>query len=665
MRKVKFNQDLYRDLANCIRVLTVDAVEAAKSGHPGMPLGMADVATVLFAEFLNFNPKVPKWENRDRFILSAGHGSMLLYSLLYLTGYNDITLDDIKNFRKLGSKAAGHPEYGHLDGVECTTGPLGQGLANAVGMAISRKMQAERIGEDIINHKTYVIVGDGCLMEGISHESASLAGHLKLNGLVVLFDSNNITIDGKRDLSDSEDTLKRFLAYGWSVDEADGHDVNQIRDSLERAKASDRPHIIKFNTTIGFGSPNKAGKNVCHGSPLGTNESLETKKSYNWDFEQSFFIPDHLLDIWRNQIGTSSVSKYHQWQEMVRKLGEEETRCFNLLFKRNVPEDVESSLVESKKLFSENKSESTRSASRRVLEILQKYLPNLCGGSADLSESNCTKLEIMQDITSNDFSGNYINYGIREHAMGAIMNGISLYGGIIPYAGTFWVFSDYAKPAIRLSAIMNQRVIYVMTHDSIGVGEDGPTHHPIEHLAALRAMPNINVLRPADGVETAECWHIAVESLYRPTVLCLTRQNILKVRQDDSAENLSKLGAYILSEFSGKFAVTIFASGSEVEIAMEAKKILEEKQIGTRVVSVPSMNLFEQQDQDYQNILLENSSVKVAIEAGSRFGWDRYIGHKGIFIGMKSFGASAPAKDLYKFFGITAEMTVEEVLKRV
>ena len=664
MKNIQLNQDLYRKLANCIRILTIDAVEKANSGHPGMPLGMADVATVLFADFLKFNPNDPKWPSRDRFVLSAGHGSMLLYSLLYLTGYKDISLQDIKNFRQLHSKTPGHPEYGALDGIECTTGPLGQGLGSAVGMALAEKIQSEKLEKKIIENYTYTIVGDGCLMEGISHEAASLAGHLKLNKLIVLFDSNNITIDGEKTLSDSEDTLARFNSYNWNTYEVDGHDFSEIHKCIKKAQNSDKPVIIKCNTIIGYGSPTKAGKNSSHGAPLGTQEALMSKQNYGWDNEKAFYIPEELLDIWRNKIGLRSKNSYEDWEQYLSKQTTEKIHYVNSLRKPESLKDLDKSLFDAKLAFSEVTQEATRTSSKRVIEVLQKHYNNLYGGSSDLSDSNCTKTHSMTNIHSTDFLGNYINYGVREHAMGAIMNGMSLYGGIIPYGGTFLVFSDYAKPAIRMSALMKQRVIYIMTHDSIGLGEDGPTHHPIEHLASLRSIPNLNVLRPADGIETAECWNIAITRTSTPSVLCLTRQSVRQVRKSTSSQehNISSKGAYILSESKYNLLVTIIATGSEVNIALDAQKMLEKQDIGTRVISMPCSDIFDNQTNEYKKQLLSNNSLKVGIEAAVRQGWDKYIGNDGLFFGMNSFGESAPAKELYDFFGITAEKITEKIL---
>jgi len=666
MKNIQLNQTLYRNLANCIRILTIDAVERANSGHPGMPLGMADVATALFSDFLEFNPKDPKWPNRDRFVLSAGHGSMLLYSLLYLTGYEDISLENIKNFRQLHSPTAGHPEYGNLAGIECTTGPLGQGLASAVGMAMAQKIQAEKLGSDIINNYTYVIVGDGCLMEGISHEAASLAGHLKLDKLIVLFDSNDITIDGKRSLSESEHTLERFKAYNWEVDEIDGHDSDAIYNALSKAKKSDRPVLIKCNTIIGFGSPNKSGKSSSHGAPLGKTEATDTKTILEWNHHEPFHIPEDLLSIWRNKIGTKSDNNYKDWNKKVQNLKKEKQDILSSMYEQKSPENTDIILEKTKEIFAGISEEATRVSSRKVIEEMQKYIGNLYGGSADLTGSNGTKTSQMTDITKDNFLGHYINYGVREHAMGAVMNGLSLYGGIIPYAGTFLVFSDYARPAIRLSALMKQRVIYVMTHDSIGLGEDGPTHHPIEHLASLRAMPNLNVLRPADGVETAECWDIALTSIDKPSILSLTRQNVRQLRNNvESKENLCRKGAYIISECTHPLKTTIFATGSEVQLALDAQEILEKSKIGTRVISIPSMEIFDQQPKKYRDSLLSNDSIKVGIEAAVRLGWDKYIGRDGIFIGMSYFGESGPADDLYKYFNITSEEIVKNVVQEL
>lgn len=664
MKNIQLNQALYRKLANCIRILTIDAVQKANSGHPGMPMGMADVATVLFADFLKFNPNDPKWPNRDRFILSAGHGSMLLYSLLYLTGYKDISIEDIKNFRQLHSNTPGHPEYGSLDGVECTTGPLGQGLGSAVGMALAEKIHSEKLGKNIINNHIYTIVGDGCLMEGISHEAASLAGHLKLNKLIVLFDSNNITIDGEKSLSDSENTLERFKSYNWNTYEIDGHDFSEIHSAIERAQTSDKPVLIKCNTIIGFGSPHKAGKNSSHGAPLGEKEAIMAKQNYGWDNEIPFYIPKELLEIWRNRIGFNSQNIYEEWKNELSKLSQDQKAKVECLRTPQALTKAQESLFHTKSLFDDIKEEATRTSSKKVIDCLQNYYSNLYGGSSDLSESNCTKTTKMSDINSENFKGNYINYGVREHAMGAIMNGMSLYGDIIPYGGTFLVFSDYAKPAIRMSALMKQRVIYIMTHDSIGLGEDGPTHHPVEQLANLRAIPNLNVLRPADGIETAECWNIAITNTYTPSIICLTRQSVLQVRRDKMSQeiNYSKKGAYILSESQHDLSVTIIATGSEVNVALSAQKLLENKKIGTRVISMPCTEIFDQQPKEYRDMLLNNNSLKVGIEAAIRQGWDKYIGNDGLFVGMNGFGESAPAQDLYSFFGITPQNTTDKIL---
>jgi transketolase len=658
----------YKDLANCIRALSMDAVEYAKSGHPGMPMGMADVATILFAEFLNFNPVQPDWPNRDRLILSAGHGSMLLYSLLYLTGYKEMTLDQLKSFRTLHSKTPGHPEYKHTEGIETSTGPLGQGLANAVGIAFAEKIQASNLGNNIIDHYTYVIAGDGCLMEGISHEAISFAGNLQLNKLIVLFDDNSITIDGDKNLADSEDQLMRFKAAGWYVQQIDGHNHMQISQALQNAKASKTPSMIACKTIIAYGAPTKAGSEKAHGSPLGSNEIQSVKESYGWDKIEPFYIPQKLLDVWRN-VGKKSHSIYDNWLELSRKLSTDKQKILkNLSNKQYIPNGLASTIKQAKKeAFNNSPNEATRKSSLKALEHLTKEIPELIGGSADLTESNLTKTNSTMPITKNDFSGRYIYYGIREHAMAAIMNGLTIYGGIIPYGGTFLVFSDYARPAIRLSALMGLRVIYVLTHDSIGLGEDGPTHQPIEHLASLRAIPNLQVMRPADASETIECWDIAIKSTQTPSILALTRQNLPSIRSSYTEENLASKGGYVVSEFNQDLDldVTIFATGSEVSIAIEAQKNLEQQNIGTRVVSMPCMELFDKQSSEYITNILCNKSIKVAIEAAVSFGWDKYIGPHGIFIGMNSFGASAPASKLFDYFGINADNVVKQITEKI
>jgi transketolase len=665
---------LYRQLANCIRVLTMDAVEQAQSGHPGMPLGMADVATILFSEFLNFIPNDPNWLNRDRFILSAGHGSMLLYSLLYLTGYQDISLEDIKAFRQLHSKAAGHPEYGSLSGIETTTGPLGQGLANAVGMEMARSINSANLADNrLLDHKTYVIVGDGCLMEGISHEASSLAGHLKLKNLIILYDSNNITIDGERSLSDSEDTARRFQSYGFHTQEIDGHDFTQIRKAITIAQNNIVPSLIICKTKIAYGTPTKESKASSHGAPLGEDEVMRAKVKYGWPADKKFFIPEELLTIWRGMPERPRV-KYNDWCKRVHSLSAPHS---SLLMRQKFAlrhcgygdgmgsVELQNVILELKKQFlSNNGQEATRTSSGKVIALLSKAV-RFIGGSADLTGSNGTNPTGAEVLSNANMDTNYICYGVREHAMGSVMNGIALYGGAIPYGGSFLVFMDYAKPALRMAAQMKLQVIYVMTHDSIGVGEDGPTHQPIEQLGYLRAVPNVNVFRPADAMETLECWEMAVREMNKPSVICLTRQSVPRLRCEVFEKNLSSQGAYIISEYEGELKVTIFATGSEVSIALDAQKLLRGMDIGARVVSVPCMELLEQQSEEYKHNLLDNQSIKVAIEAAGRFGWDRYIGRDGIFVGMDGFGASAPSKDLYKFFGITASSVVDLVVNKL
>ncbi|WP_434711401.1 transketolase [Rhizobium sp. YTUHZ045] len=641
-------------MANAIRFLAMDAVEKANSGHPGMPMGMADVATVLFTKYLRFDPKKPHWPNRDRFVLSAGHGSMLLYSLLYLTGYPDMTIEDLKQFRQVGSKTAGHPEYGHATGIETTTGPLGQGIANAVGMAIAERKLREEFGADLQDHYTYVINGDGCLMEGISHEAIALAGHLKLNKLILFWDNNSITIDGAVSLSDSTDQIARFKAVHWNTIEIDGHDQAAIADAIEAAHKSDRPTFIACKTVIGFGAPNKAGSHKVHGSPLGADEIAATRKALNWEYEP-FVIPSDLLDEWR-AAGTRSDNIVKAWEETLAKSPSKAE--FTRRFAGDLPEGFDKAIDDYKKKLAETKpTVATRKASEDALEIINGFVPETLGGSADLTPSNNTKTSQMVSITPTDFKGRYMHWGIREHGMASAMNGISLHGGLIPYGGGFMIFSDYCRPPIRLSALMGIRVIHVLTHDSIGVGEDGPTHQPVEQIAGLRAVPNLQVFRPADAVETAECWQIAMKSKNRPSALALTRQNLTTVRTEYNAKNLCELGAYTLAG-NADAKVTIFASGSEVEIAVAARATLEARGVSVRVVSVPCTELFFEQPDAYRKDVLGNSPVKIAVEAAVREGWDAFIGPEGSFIGMKGFGASGPVKDVYKHFGITADAVV-------
>ncbi|MBX4959511.1 transketolase [Rhizobium lentis] len=641
-------------MANAIRFLAMDAVEKANSGHPGMPMGMADVATVLFTKYLRFDPKKPHWPNRDRFVLSAGHGSMLLYSLLYLTGYPDMTIEDLKQFRQVGSKTAGHPEYGHATGIETTTGPLGQGIANAVGMAIAERKLREDFGSDLQDHYTYVINGDGCLMEGISHEAIALAGHLKLNKLILFWDNNSITIDGAVSLSDSTDQIARFKAVHWNTIEIDGHDQAAIAAAIEAAHKSDRPTFIACKTVIGFGAPNKAGSHKVHGSPLGADEIAATRKALDWDYEP-FVVPSDVLDAWR-AAGARSENLVAAWEETLASSPAKAE--FTRRFAGDLPEGFDRAIDDYKKKLAETKpTVATRKASEDALEIINGFLPETLGGSADLTPSNNTKTSQMHSITPTDFAGRYMHWGIREHGMASAMNGIALHGGLIPYGGGFMIFSDYCRPPIRLSALMGIRVIHVLTHDSIGVGEDGPTHQPVEQIAGLRAVPNLQVFRPADAVETAECWQIAIKSKNRPSALALTRQNLTTVRTEYNEKNLCELGAYTLAG-NADARVTIFASGSEVEIAVAARATLEARGVSVRVVSVPCTELFFEQPDAYRKDILGNSPVKIAVEAAVREGWDAFIGPEGTFVGMKGFGASGPVKDVYKHFGITADAVV-------
>ncbi len=658
------SRDKHDRMANAIRFLSMDAVEKAKSGHPGLPMGAADIATVLFTRFMKHDPKNPDWADRDRFVLSAGHGSMLLYSLLYLLGYEDITIDEIKNFRQLGSRTGGHPEFGHAAGIETTTGPLGQGLANSVGMAIAERILNARYGDDLVDHYTYVLAGDGCLMEGISQEALTLAGHLKLNKLIVLFDDNQISIDGSTSLTDSTDQCARFEASGWNTMRIDGHDPDAIAGAIESAKKADKPTLIACRTTIGFGAPTKSGTAKVHGSPLGAEEIAGARKALGWDAEP-FAVPSDILDDWR-LAGLHSAKERKAWEDRLAAADAETRGEFERRMRGDLPETFSAAMLEYKeKLAAEPPKVASRKASEMALEAINAALPETIGGSADLTGSNNTKTSQTGPISAEDFSGRYIHYGIREHGMAAAMNGMTLHGGIIPYGGTFLTFSDYARPAMRLASLMQIRSIFVMTHDSIGLGEDGPTHQPVEHLAALRAIPNHLVFRPADAIETAECWQVAIESRKAPSTLALSRQNLAPVRTSHEADNLCARGAYELAGSDDDARVTLFATGSEVEVAMAAKALLDAAGHPARVVSVPCFELFEQQSDDYRKAVIGNAPVKVAIEAGIRQGWDAIIGSDGIFIGMTGFGASAPAPELYKHFGITAEAAASAAQKRL
>lgn len=645
-----------KDMASAIRFLSADAIEKSKSGHPGMPLGMADVATVLFTKFIKINPKAPHWFDRDRFVLSAGHGSMLLYSLLYLLGYEDIDIEDIKNFRQLGAKTAGHPEYGHLAGIDMTTGPLGQGISSAVGMALAERMIAAKYGEDVCNHYTYVINGDGCLMEGISEEAVSLAGHLKLNKLIVLWDNNNITIDGTVDKASSVNQIKRFEACGWNTLEIDGHNCRAIEKAIRKAQKSSKPTLIACKTKIGFGAPTKCGTSKCHGSPLGAEEVAAMRKALDWNYEP-FEVPAEILNAWR-EAGRRSEAEYENWEKRAKAKGKE----FNDIIAGKLPKNWDKDLAALKeKAIAEKTKVATRKASQMCLEAIVPNVPEIVGGSADLAASNLTFVDGMKTVTAKDYNGNNIMYGIREHAMGAIMNGLALHGGIIPYGGTFFVFSDYMRPAMRLAALMGIRVIYVLTHDSIGVGEDGPTHQPVEHLASYRAMPNIYTFRPCDVVETAEAWQIAIESEKTPSLLALTRQGLPLLRTS-AEKNLTRKGGYVISDVAKgkKRQATIIATGSEVSMAVEAQKKLREEGIETAVVSMPCTELFDAQDLSYQEEVL-GKAPRIAVEAAAKFGWEKYVGLEGDVIGMDGFGASGPAEELYKYFGITVEEVMDAV----
>ena len=644
----------HHDLANAVRFLSIDAVQKANSGHPGMPMGMADVCTVLFRYFLKFNPQNPNWINRDRFVLSAGHGSMLLYSLLYLTGYKSVSLQDIKNFRQMDSICAGHPEYEKGTGIETTTGPLGQGIANAVGFAISEEILKARKGKNIFDHKTYVVAGDGCLMEGISHEAFSLAGHLQLKNLIVFFDNNSISIDGPTSLAVSDNYKKRIESYGWDYINIDGHNEKEIFNAIKKAQHAKKPTVIACKTIIGFGSPNKSGKSSVHGSPLGEEEIQLVRKKLNWG-HQPFSIPSSILEAWRN-IGKKGLQEEERW----KKKNKLKNNSLSNLKK------LSSTITKAKKNAAQNdKPIATRKSSEDILTLLTNGIPELVGGSADLAGSNNTKTKNQLAIQSGNFKGSYIHYGVREHAMAAIMNGIALHDNLIPYGGTFLIFSDYCKPAIRLSALMKQRVIYVMTHDSIGLGEDGPTHQPIEQLAGLRAIPNLNVFRPADTTETIECWQLAIEQKNTPSVLSLTRQNLTPIRKKYIKENKCSYGAYEVFRTNNKIHLTILASGSEVEIAIEASKKLQQEKIYSKVISVPCQELFELQNKKYKQKILGETKVKISLEAASTLGWKKLTGNEGMEIGINSFGKSAPYKKIYEHFQITSNNVIQQAKKLI
>ena len=651
-------------MANAIRFLAMDAVQKANSGHPGLPMGAADIATVLFTRFLKFDPAHPGWHDRDRFILSAGHGSMLLYSVLHLLGYEDMSIEEIENFRQVGSKTPGHPEYGHAAGIETTTGPLGQGLANAVGFALAERILNAEYGDDIVDHHTYVLVGDGCLMEGISQEAITLAGHLKLNKLVVIFDDNGISIDGPVSLSDSTNQIARFEAAGWNTNSIDGHDPDAIALALEAAQSSDKPTMIAARTTIGFGAPTRAGSSKAHGSPLGAEEIAGARAALGWD-HPPFEIPADIRDAWRIA-GLRSGQARKNWEKRYTALDGEIRAEYDRRMRGDLPTALAGAMAEYKrKLIEDQPVVATRKASEMVLEVINAAVPETVGGSADLTGSNNTLTSGMTAVTAENYSGRFIHYGIREHGMAAAMNGLALHGGIIPYSGTFLVFSDYCRPAMRLSSLMGIRVIYVMTHDSIGLGEDGPTHQPVEHLAALRAIPNHLVMRPADAVETAECWEIALSSTDTPSTLALTRQGLPQLRDEEEKDNQCALGAYEIAGCDGDAEVTLFASGSEVSLAVEAKAVLEEAGHPARVVSVPCFELFEKQSAAYQKAIIGDAPVRIAVEAAVEMGWRRFIGEDGLFFGMHGFGASGPYKELYAHFGLTREAIAGAAIERL
>ncbi|MBO6784371.1 MAG: transketolase [Alphaproteobacteria bacterium] len=647
----------HSSMANAIRALSMDAVQNANSGHPGAPMGMADMATVLFTRHLKFDAANPDWPDRDRFVLSNGHASMLLYSLLYLCGSPDMTLDELKNFRQLGSRTPGHPEYGHAAGVETTTGPLGQGIANAVGMALAERMMNARYGDDLVDHFTYVFAGDGCLMEGISHEAISLAGHLKLSRLIVLFDDNDISIDGGTDLSVSDDQLARFAASGWEVTRVDGHDPEAIDQAITQARQSSAPSLIACRTVIGYGAPSKQGTAATHGAPLGDEEIAGTREALDWP-HAPFEVPDDVLGAWR-AAGSKGGAAREAWE--ARLDASDAKDAFSAANAGALPSGLAEAVNAHKKAVSgEAPKWATRKASQEALEAITPVVETMIGGSADLTGSNNTKAAGMEPIAPGDYAGRYVYYGVREHGMAAAMNGMALHGGFIPYSGTFLTFTDYCRPSIRLSALMGLRVIYVMTHDSIGLGEDGPTHQPVEHVASLRAMPNVNVFRPADAVETAECWELALRAEATPSILALTRQGVPTVRTEHTDENRSARGAYVLREADGERAATILATGSEIELALQARESLQADGIPTAVVSMPCWELFEAQDEDYIRATL-GDAPRVAVEAGVAFGWSRWGVDEANMVGMPGFGASAPAPEVYKHFGITADAVAERV----
>ncbi len=656
---VNFNQ-----LSNALRFLSIDAVQKANSGHPGMPMGMSDVATVLFKYHLRFNPKNPDWINRDRFILSAGHGSMLLYSLLYLTGYDSISIDDIKNFRQLNSICAGHPEYKKGSGIETTTGPLGQGLGNAVGMAIAEEILKKKFGSNIINNKTYVIASDGDLMEGISHESMSLAGHLKLKNLIVFFDNNKISIDGSTSLSVSDNYKKRFEGYGWSYLEINGHNEKQISKAITKASKSNKPTVISCKTVIGFGSPNKSGKASSHGSPLGDDEISLVRKKLKWNHDP-FIIPENILNEWRN-IGEKGKKFEEKWNDLVNKKNPKIKKEIENVYVNSSLGNLEELILKEKKKYNEIKpSLATRQCSSKVIESITNILPQLIGGSADLSGSNNTKTTNSNIINSKNFDGNYLHYGVREHGMAAIMNGLALYGGLIPYGGTFLIFSDYCKPSIRLSALMGLRVIYIFSHDSIGLGEDGPTHQPIEQLTGLRAIPNLNVFRPSDINETLECWEIALKSKNTPSVIVLSRQKLPYIDKDNLSKNLSERGAYTIKITSHDTDIVLVASGSELELALKVQENLKELKIDSKVVSMPCMELFEKQSENYKKEIFGEEAMVFTFEAGSVSSWQKYSGDRGYSFGIDQFGESAPYKKIYEHFNLTEEKICNFIQKHL